>query len=272
MKHPKNYNLSYNLRYFRRLWAFSMLLLTFWSASLAQVPLEKGALAFTYHLQRAEGTNASAVAYIPGPNVYITVVAGNPEFPMEVFDSEGNTVASMAVGIDIRGIWYNPATNALEGNGPGESGWFTRPLDAEGVPTGTWTQLFAGQKQPDEQSVLSYVTPKKKLVTFYKGSFSFWGRKNQKQKVRYQHGTPGNTNWFIDPTTAAYTGNDKFPVAVLELNAGQLLYFDLKGKYLGATQLENVDPQITGFRFAVANGHAFVYDKTARTWNCFRVF
>jgi len=41
---------------------------------------------------------------------------------------------------------------------------------------------------------------------------------------------------------------------------------------LGATQLENVDPQITGFRFAVANRHAFVYDKTARTWNCFRIF
>ncbi|MBL0018497.1 MAG: hypothetical protein IPP17_19175 [Bacteroidetes bacterium] len=120
-----------------------------------------------------------------------------------------------------------------------------------------------GQLQPEEQSVLSYITPKKKLVTFYKGSFSFWGRKKPKEKVRYQHGTPGNTNWFIDPTTAAYTGSDDYPVAVLELNAGMVLYFDLKGKYLGATTIDNVDPQITGFRFAFANRRAFIYDKRA---------
>ncbi|MBK9452685.1 MAG: hypothetical protein IPN95_25345 [Bacteroidetes bacterium] len=238
----------------------------------AQAPLQQGELVLSYEFQAKEGTNASAVAFIPGPNVYITVIAGNPSFPMEVFDPQGKTLASMEVGIDIRGIWYNPETKMLEGNGPGESGWYSRALNAQGIPTGEWTSIKAGQLQPEEQSVLSYITPKKKLVTFYKGSFSFWGRKKPKEKVRYQHGTPGNTNWFIDPTTAAYTGNDAYPVAVLELNAGMVLYFDLKGKYLGATTIDNVDPQITGFRFAFANRRAFIYDKEGRTWRAYKVF
>ncbi len=238
----------------------------------AQAPLQQGELVLSYQFQSKEGTNASAVAFIPGPNVYITVIAGNEAFPLEVFDAQGNTIHSQEVGLDIRGIWYNPKTKELEANAIGERGWYSMTLNENGIPSGDWQVIRDGQFQPDEQSVLSYVTPKKKLVTFYKGSFSFWGRSNGKEKIRYQHGTPGNTNWYIVPTTAAYTGNDKYPIGVLELNTGQILYFDLKGKYLGATLIPNADSEITGFRFAFANRQAFIFDKTDRIWRIYRVF
>lgn len=261
-----------HLRIARRLVLCALASLWMAGAACAQAPLETGKLEFTYRFQSTEGTNASAVAYVPGPNVYITVIAGNETFPMEVFDQQGKTIASQEVGLDIRGVWYNPETKALEGNGAGELGWYTMPLDANGLPAGDWEVITDGQLQPDYQSVLSYVTPKKKLVTFNNGFFSYWGRKKAKEKVRVQYGTPGNTNWFIDPTTAAYTGNDDFPIAVLELNVGQILYFNLKGRYLGATIIPDTDPEITGFRFAFANGFAFVFDKEERTWRAYRVF
>jgi hypothetical protein len=239
---------------------------------LAQSPLATGEQVISYRFQDGSGTNASAVVFIPGPNVFITVIAGNADFPMEVFDPQGKTLASMPAGLDMRGMWYNPATKQLEANAAGEDGWYSMTLDAKGVPNGSWTLIRSGQNQPDFQSVLSYVAPKKKLVTFYDGNFSYWGRKNAKEKVRYQHGTPGDTDWYINPTTAAYTGNDDFPIAVLELNGEQVLFFDLKGKYLAATKIPGGLPEIDGFRFSFANKRAFVYDATERIWKGYKVF
>lgn len=251
----------------------ALLLLTSWLGVAAQAPKETAALAFTYEFESSNGTNASAVAYVPGPNVYITCIAGNPDYPLEVFDRQGKTIASMSAGIDLRGIWYNPATKCLEANGAGEAGWFSMPLDANGIPTGEWTTIREGQFQPDFQSVLAYVPGKKKLVTIINNVvFSYWGRSNGKQKVQVQFGTPGDTDWYINPYCAAYTGNDDFPIALLELNGEQILYFSLKGKYLGATKVGAAIPEMDGFRFAFANRHAFIYDEVERTWSAYRVF
>jgi hypothetical protein len=238
----------------------------------AQAPLASAALAFTYTFESDEGTNASAVAYIPGKDLYITCIAGNADYPLEVFDRSGKTIESMSAGLDLRGLWYNPATKNLEANVAGEGGWYTIALGDNGVPTGDWTCIRKGLIQPDFQSVLAYVPSIKKLVTTHNGFFSYWGRKNFKQKVRYQHGTPGDTDWYFNPHTAGYTGNDDYPIAVLELNAGQILYFDLKGLYLGATTIDGGLPEMDGFRFAFANRHAFIYDEVTRTWSAYRVF
>jgi hypothetical protein len=240
--------------------------------AMAQAPRETAALAYTYKFQSDEGTNASAVTYIPEHKVYITCIAGNPDYPLEVFDREGHTLASMPAGIDLRGIWYNPATKNLEANAAGEEGWYSRPLDDKGIPTGDWTCFRPGQNQPDFQSVLAYVPSKKKLVTINGTFFSYWGRKNGKEKVRVQFGTPGETNWYFNPYCAGYTGNDDFPIAVLELNGEQILFFSLKGQYLGVTKVGEPLPEMDGFRFAFANGHAFIYDEVARTWKAYRVF
>ncbi len=261
----------------RTLWLGAILLLAglfIGPMASAQGPLKTAALAFSYAFQSGEGTNASAVTYIPGPKVYVTCIAGNEEFPIEVFNREGKTIASLAAGMDLRGIWYNPATNSLEANGYGDGGWFSCYVDANGVPSGEWREIRSGQHQADPQSVLSYIPSAKKLVTLAPAdnSFSYWGRKNGKEKVRYQHGTPGDTDWYFNPYCASYTGNDDYPIAVLELNGEQILYFDLKGMYKGATKIDGGIPEMDGFRFAFANRHAFIYDETSRTWNAYRVF
>ena len=234
-------------------------------------PLEKAKFSFSYEMQSNEGTNGSAVVWVPDGNYYVTCIAGNADFPLEAFDRSGKSLYAVPVGIDIRGMWYNPKTKRLEANGAGDAGWYERIGATNGKPDGEWKLIVAGQNHPDFQSVLSYIPKKKKLVTYYDGNFSFWGRKNQKQKLRFQHGTPFGEKWFIDPTTACYTGNDDFPIAILELNAGKILYFDLKGKYLAGTLVDGTD-DISAFRFSFANGKAFIFDAEARIWNAFDVF
>jgi hypothetical protein len=242
--------------------------------SWAQPPIESATFAFSYKFQSDEGTNASAVTYIPQLKLYVTCIAGNADYPIEVFDASGKTITSISCGMDLRGLWYNPKTNRLEANGYGDLGWFSMPIGGNGVPTGEWTTIRTGQHQPNEQSVLSYIPSIQKLVTLNldNNSFSFLSRKSGKLKVRYHHGTPGDTEWYFNPYCAAYTGNDEYPIALLELNAGQIIYFDLKGKYLNATTISEGLPEMDGFRFAFANRHAFIYDETSRTWTAYRVF
>ncbi|MFN8396742.1 MAG: hypothetical protein U0176_19105 [Bacteroidia bacterium] len=252
-----------------------ILLLTFMATAgiQAQAPLADAKFAFSYHFQSGDGTNACGITYIPGANVYVTAIAGNTSFPMEVFDREGNTLASLEVGKDIRGLWYNPKTSQLEANCYGSDGWYGLKINGQGIPDGEWTPIISGMFQPEEQSALSYVSSKGLLVTVGNNYFSTWKRssKKPKEKPRYFHGTPGDTDWYINPYVAAYTGNDAYPLAVLELNACQILYFDLKGKYLGATKVDNC-PEMDGFRFGFANRHAFIYDEVDRNWKAYRVF
>lgn len=239
----------------------------------AQAPMSEAKFAFSYHFQSSEGTNACGITYIPGPNVYVTAIAGNTGFPLEVFDREGNTLSSQEVGLDLRGLWYNPGTKSLEANCYGDGGWFSMAVDAKGIPQGDWTPIIQGMFQRDEQAALSFVASKKVLVTLGESFFSFWKRssKKPKEKAAYFHGTPGDTDWYLNPHVAAYTGNNDYPLAVLELNACQILYFDLKGKYLGATKVDNC-PEMDGFRFGFANRHAFIYDEVDRIWRAYRVF
>jgi hypothetical protein len=127
--------------------------------SWAQAPAATATFAFSYEFQSAEGTNASAVTYIPQLKLYVTCIAGNADYPMEVFDANGKTITSIPCGMDLRGLWYNPGTRCLETNGYGDQGWFSMQIGGNGVPTGEWSNIRTGQKQPNEQSVLSYVCP-----------------------------------------------------------------------------------------------------------------
>lgn len=239
---------------------------------VAQAPKPAASLAFTYTFQSGEGTNASAVTYIPEKDWYVTCIAGNADYPIEVFDRNGKTISSTTAGMDLRGIWYNPATKCIEANCYGTVGWVSRTISADGTLGDSWTTIREGQFQPDLQSVLAFIPKANKLVTPIETGFSFWGRKNGRQKVVFHHGTPGASDWYVNPFCAGYTGNDAYPLAILELNGEQVLFFDLKGKYLGATKIEGGLPEMDGFRFAFANRHAFIYDETARTWSAYRVF
>ena len=234
-------------------------------------PRETAKLSFSYQIQGDGGSNGSAVIWNPDGRYYMACFAGNGSFPLESFNSAGQNYFAGNVGLDVRGMWLNPKTGKVEVNCAGEKGWYERSFDSKGNPTGEWNLIVSGQHQPDFQSVLSYIPKKKRLVTFHEGYFTYYKRKNQKKKVVVQYATPYGVKWYINPTTACYTGNKKFPIAVLELNAGKILYFNMKGRYLTETVIAGTD-EIDSFKFSFANGKAFLFDEEKRTWNAYEVF
>jgi hypothetical protein len=237
----------------------------------ASEPKGTAKLSFSYQIQGDGGSNGSAVIWNPDGRYYMACFAGNADFPLEAFNSAGQNVFEGKVGLDVRGMWLNPKTGNIEVNCAGEKGWYERSVDSKGNPVGEWKLIVSGQNQPDFQSVLSYVPKKKRLVTYHDGYFTYYKRKNQKKKVVVQFGTPFGVKWYINPTTACYTDNKDYPIAILELNAGKILYFSLKGRYLGETLISGTD-EIDSFNFSFANGKAFLFDQDARTWNAYDVF
>ena len=73
------------------IWIIAILLISK-SVSQAQAPKSKLTEDFSYQFSQEGGTNASAVAWNPVAKIYVTVIAGNEEFPLEGFDSKGKTV------------------------------------------------------------------------------------------------------------------------------------------------------------------------------------
>ncbi|MBK9557951.1 MAG: hypothetical protein IPO47_19455 [Bacteroidetes bacterium] len=64
----------------------------------------------------------SAVVWIPKSQMYVTVVAGNAEFPLEGFSPAGTNIFSENANVDARGMWYNTKSGDIEINGAGEMG------------------------------------------------------------------------------------------------------------------------------------------------------
>src|SRR6266480_648241 len=116
-------------RFLHRAFLLSSLLLTF-QFSFSQCTILTDAvqgISYTYIL--TDGTNASGVAYNPNFDIYYAVIAGNSGFPYETFNSSGTSLHQTTAGFDFRGLWWNPNTGEVEGNGYFTNGLWTSGLD-----------------------------------------------------------------------------------------------------------------------------------------------
>lgn len=240
---------------------------------LAQKPNSAPSEAFSYEMVSGDGTNASAVAWDSKSGNYVTVIAGNAEFPMETFDARGNAVGQATAGFDWRGFWYNASTGKFEGNGAGDYGWVTFSMDNNHQPSSIKT-IHEGQYQPDFQSVGCYDDAKKQVVflDFAVDGLSMYSRKNPK-KVKAL-----NLNWSnadlgdMNITTVGYTGHKNYEFVLLDINNGKLVFFNRSGEQTAASQLPSGIPLNDAFAFSFANNHAFVYDVEGRVWHAYKMW
>lgn len=252
-------------------WIFALVVLS--SATMAQQPGESVKESFAYKLVLPDGTNASAVAWDAQNQVYVTVVAGNREFPMEVFDVQGQAIAQAEAGFDLRGLWFNPATRHFEGNGAGEYGWIQFVLDADHAQSEVML-INDGQLQPDFNSVGAYDASKKQVVflDFSCNGLSMYARKNPKKikhlKLNFSDSNLGNMN----STTVGVTGHEGYDYVLLDVEYRRLVFFNREGKQTALTTLPDSAPIYDSFAFSFANGHAFLYDKEYRTWHAYPVW
>lgn len=116
------------------------------------------------------GTRGASVAWHPVFKKYYACFAGNADYPLAVFDATGKRLSgeNMTVLLDTRGLWYNPATKLICGNGHGDLGWFSYMLDKTGLPTDI-TMIRNNMHQPFAQSVGVFNTSDKQVL-FLHGS------------------------------------------------------------------------------------------------------
>jgi hypothetical protein len=250
---------------------FSLLLvLTASVATFAQPKLYPPAV-ITYTFQQTSGTNGSAVTYNPAAGLYYATIAGNPTFPLEVFNSQGQTVAQTEARADLRGLWWNKKSKSLEGNCAGEIGWVKIGCGKDGLPSGSSEGLVSGQRQPDFQSVGDYDAKKKQVVFYMDGSLFFHNAKTGEQTGTLRLSLPVSKD-NINFTTVGYTGQKNYEFALLDFEAGKLYYFNRKGAKTGESELPLNVAMNPAFRWSFANGIAFIYDANFRSWIGYKVF
>lgn len=208
--------------------------------------------------------NNSGVAWNPNAKYYYGVRAGNPTFSLETYDASGNLLNTTTAGYDHRGMWWNPNTNQLEGNGYNAVGICFNSLDASLFASSTWANLLPAN-QPNAQSCGDYDWNADEIIYYYSGSIYRYSRAtNALIATTAISGLPvptGNLNW----TSVVYTGCVGREIGVFDYVNRRLLFINKATMtYVDASQLPASAPNPSGFRISWANDLLWVFDGT--TW------
>jgi len=247
--------------------------LLFISGLVNSQPLTRAEKDFSYTFLSYEGTNASAVVWEPVQKFYITLIAGNSDFPLEVFDGSGKCLFSDVVKLDSRGMWYNPKTKRIEINAYDDSGWayvkFNEKFNYHAIDV-----FYEGMHQPEYNACGTYY-PKKKSVIFLNEadmSIDLYRYKNPKKISKIKLDLRQDNMTEYNTTSLGFTGKKGYEFVLLNVERHLLDFFDSKGQYAGSTELPGSAITNGMFRFAYANDRVFLYDIDERTWTAYKVF
>lgn len=217
------------------------------------------------------GTNGSAVAYDPATGHYFASIAGNGVFPLEVFDASGKNLYQTECGSDMRGLWWNPKTNQLEGNGYSGVGIVGLILDNSGYPSLGNTTIIGGEGHQPEANSCGTFDGKKYIWYYSSGSFFAYTRASGKVAKSIQFSGDANVE-SINNTSVIYTGIKGMELGLLDYERLEVLLFNKKSGALAAT-IKLPASAITNyaFRFAYANKHVFLYDIENRCWTGYQI-
>lgn len=217
--------------------------------------------------------NNSGVGYNPLLNLYYGVRAGNSTFPLETWTATGTPLYQTTAGFDWRGMWWNPTTNQLEGNGYNTSGLWKADLNGSGYALNTGTSIFSGMNQPDPQSCGDLDPVAYEVLYYFNGSVYRYSRATNAFLGSYPlTGTPtaiGNLN----TTTLMYTGCVGKEIALLDyVNKAIYVYNKANGAYAGTSQLPASAVTTNSFRTSWANCRVWLFNLTNYTWNSYKIF
>jgi hypothetical protein len=226
------------------------------------------------------GTRGASVAWHPLQKKYYAVFAGNKGYPLAVFNATGKRLSGddVTAMVDTRGLWYNPVTKLVAGNGYDEAGWFTYTLSTAGIPT-EFESVYEGQYQPDAQSVGAY-NPVSKKVMFLKGGQVFfynsdaeavdsiaihWSR--TKSDGPADDEDPSASPEDYNYTTMIYTGIKGQEIGFLNITNLEIELYDIKNGYMTSRLAlpENAQTEAS-FNFAYANGIYWLFNIELRKW------
>ena len=248
-----------------------LLLLTATFQVLAQKVKTKAEKTIELVMTSTGGTNGGAVAYHPVRDQYYAAFAGNESYPLEVFDSKGQQIAASTPGFDVRGLWYNPKSEKLEGNSFDDKGLFRIKWNPAYRSTPYTTNIWKGLNQPHENSVGSFDAKKNELVFMHEG---FIYRHNAKSGALVRKFELENTpaQKAMNLTTGIFTGVKKHEYILLNVAASEVFFFNKKGKLTATCKLPGNQKLEDYFNWSYANGQVWIFNIESRTWTGYRVF
>lgn len=238
-------------------------------------------------IPREGGANGACVAWHPVLKRYYAAMAGNAEFFIGGYSTAGKllTPANQETLFDIRGLWYNPGTKALQMNGYDTFGWGEYKLNGAGKPLSVKT-IKEGMNQPTEQSVGAY-DPINKQVYFFNedGNIEKYNALNG-EYIELFDLTLGYTadeaededeidnTLFVEDyntTTVVYTGIKKAELGLLNTVNREIELYDLAtGNVTRKFSLPEDATVESALNFAYANGIFWLFDKEARIWKGYK--
>lgn len=221
------------------------------------------------------GSNGTGLAYDPVKKLYYSAFAGNSTFPFIVFKSNGKVLDDKnTTMIDVRGLWYNPKTAAIEANGYAEFGIVQYQLDKNGVPTSHKT-LFEGQNQPDANSV-GVLDPVHNEILFlemsdYDGVVHRYSRTTGKELGVIELKNLDDLALY-NTTTMVYTGIKGAELGIVDYELAIIYLFDVStGENTKQVTLPLDAVVEDRFNFAFANGMFWFFDTVYRKWYGYRM-
>jgi hypothetical protein len=227
-------------------------------------------------LPEGSGTNAAGVAYHPDFKYLYFAMAGNADYPLYVYDGEGQYVDDVTGGIDFRGIWYNPDTKQLEANAYNDDEVYTITLNDKGIPTGV---KGTGVKCADakiDNAAWAYV-PGSKLIMAYNPDADRIVLCDRKTGVRKKSVPLAKVNdgATVNSTTIMYTDIQGKELALVNVTDNALWLYDAKtGKHTETIMLPDLDSDFLilpeRFNMAWTEDIIWVFDTEFRTWYAFQ--
>ncbi|MBY0478472.1 MAG: hypothetical protein K2Q24_12560 [Chitinophagaceae bacterium] len=232
----------------------------------------------------AGGANGAAVIYHPKEKLYYAAQAGNKLFPLVIFNKDGDIVSeeTQETLIDVRGLWYNPKTKQISGNGYDESGWFHYDLNKKGLPEKI--DIFKeGLYQPDKNSGGVLNTEDEEILFLDGLNIACYNTNGTEKKKTIQlHIGSMHSNDGVMTTSAdfeknynvrslVYTGIKGAEIGLLNVSKKQVELYNMKTGYMSQIVQLPLDfvPE-TFFNFSYCNEIYWVFDKTNRKWKGYK--
>jgi hypothetical protein len=224
--------------------------------------------------EMTSGTNGMAVAYNPKKKLYYAVIGGNTDYPLEVFDKNGNRLSGNAANIDTRGIWWNSKLNHLEANTykrRGEATVLNLKLDDKGYYTGETIKITNNDIQPDGQAVGAYDFKNDHILFYSYGKVYKAGRASLDKIGNIKLQLPVSKS-YINKYAIIYTGFPKKEVGVLDHENKKVYLFNVNtGEHTQTINLPSNAETPERFKFSYANGYVWLYSVKTRSWKGYKI-
>ena len=235
-------------------------------------------------MPEGDGSNGAGVAWHPKQKKYYASFAGNVEFPMAVFSTDGERLSSddLMAGADVRGLWFDPKQDAICGNTYADGGWFMLILDEKGIPQSS-ENIVAEMMQPEDNSVglMEYGDESicflqgqelkiyKSKIPDMKESYRLYAGQKTKPKFNQEEDIEDRSvlSENYNGNVAICTQQKKAEFGLLNIADKQIELYDKNtGLITQILHLPEDAPFYSMFNFAYANGIYWLFDKENRKW------